>query len=214
MQNNEEINILKQDVLKMYKDVKTNLEQAFDCLLKFDSNKEYTLIDDTKIDAQERKIEQKCLHLMLTERLFAYEIRFVPGVMCLVQDLERLGDHAQDIQHFALKLKQENISSWIKLKKLISFVFEMVENAIKAFDTSDAELAKKVISDDDHVDQVYELILKELIEKDQEHIITSSYALYTTLIDKYIERIADHATNIAEWSIFIILGYYKDAQII
>lgn len=214
MENNQEIEILKQDVLKMYEDVKANLEYAFDCLLNFDPNKNYELIDDAKIDLQERQIEQKCLHLMLTERLFAYEIRFVPGVMCLVQDLERLGDHGQDIQHFALKLKQENVSSWIKLKKLISFVLEMVENSILAFKNNDAELAKKVISDDDYVDQTYELILKELIEKDQSHVVTSSYALYTTLIDKYIERIADHATNIAEWSIFIILGYYKDAQII
>lgn len=209
-----EVSKLKKLVLEMQGQVLVNLEYALKTLVSYDPNTKYEPIDDLKVDAYERAIEEKCLHLMLTERLFSTDMRLVSGVMCMVEDLERLGDHAQDIMEFALKVKNTKVSEFPKLNVLVNFVYKMVKDATLAFKNEDAKLASEVISSDDYVDKTYVEILNDLIRQDSNNQITSSYALYSTLIDKYLERLADHATNIAEWVIFINTGFYKDTQII
>ncbi len=209
----KEIKELDSQILEMAGLVEENLKYAIDVYLNYDPVKVYNPVDDDKVNMDERVIEKNCLHLMLKERLFAEDLRQVTGILSMVQDLERLGDHAKDILEFALRLKnpfrRDN-----RINDLTQFVYSMVEKSIQSYLKRDTKLAKEVIKDDDHVDEEYASIIQDLIEKEKSGEITSSYAIYSALVVKYLERIGDHATNVSEWAIYIITGYYKDLQII
>lgn len=210
----DELKELNVFVLKMIGQVSINLHYALDALSNYDETKDYHLIDDDQVDKDERKIEETCLHLMLSERLFASDMRLVSGLMCMVEDLERLGDHAEDIMQFSLKIGKNNFVKNEKMERLIKYVINMVESSFKSYLNQDVLLAKKVIDSDDFVDKSYLEMLEQIIKKDETKKIDSSTSIYLTVIVKYLERIADHATNIAEWVIYILTGYYKDSQIV
>lgn len=194
--------------------VERNLNYALDVYKNYDSLKDYNPIDDDKVNAYERWVETDCLHLMTKERLYADDLRKVTGIMSLVQDIERLGDHAKDILQFSLRLRRSNKDN-TRILALIEFVMQMVHDSIYSYINRDILLARDTIKRDDHVDFEYDEILLDLIkDEEKNNEISKSYTVYTALVVKYLERIADHSTNIAEWVIYIINGYYKDKQII
>lgn len=209
----KEIRNLDSKILEMAGVVEKNLQYAIDVYLNYDPLKEYQQVDDEKVNQYERSVEKDCLHLMLRERLFAEDLRQVTGILSMVQDLERLGDHAKDILEFALRLKNP-FRRDDRINRLTNYVYDMVESSIQSYLKRDIDSARNVIQSDDHVDREYADIIQELIKKEKEAEITSSYAIYSALVVKYLERIGDHATNVAEWSIYILTGYYKDSQII
>ena len=90
----------------------------------------------------------------------------------------------------------------------------MVKDSIEAYIKQDINLAQNVIERDDLIDKMYDEVINDIIKLSDEKICTPSFAVYTTLVVKYIERIADHAVNIAEWVIYIISGFHKDKKII
>jgi phosphate transport system protein len=151
---------------------------------------------------------------MLKERLYGSDIRLVSGIMTMVEDLERLGDHAQDLMTFALKLKNSENHKNAEILAMAQFTMKMVDDSIKSYITKDVELAQDVIQRDDVVDHDYDKLLDYLVEAGKDRDVSSAFVVYTTLVVKYIERIADHSTNIAEWVVYIITGYYKDTQIL
>ena len=213
MELNEEIEHLNSLILQMSGVVEKNLFYAFDVYLNYDNNKYYHAVDDEKVNAYERWIEADALHIMLKEKLYASDVRIVTGIMSMVQDLERLGDHAKDILEFSLKVKNAN-KNQKEIKELVEFVIQMVKDSVKSYMDKNENLAREVVLRDDHVDETYSRLIDELIHQDQGKEISSDYAIYTALVVKYIERIADHATNVAEWVIYILTGFYKDKQVI
>ena len=150
---------------------------------------------------------------MLKERPFARDLRVVSGILKLVEDLERLGDHAEDIKAFAKKLKDYEYVSIKKLDEAYKESTKMVLDSISSLVNRDEAQAYEVIKNDDKVDVLYEEALEEIIEGSKENKYPIEYSIYTTLITKYIERIADHAVNVAEWVIYILRGFHKDKQI-
>lgn len=213
MNIDNEIKHLDSLILQMSGVVEKNLFYAIDVYLNYDPTKFYQTINDSKVNAYERWIESDALHLMVKERLYADDLRKVTGVMSMVQDLERLGDHAKDLLEFSLRLKNSS-SGDPRIKELCDFVIKMVSDAINSYINRDLDLARDVIIRDEHVDQEYDALISSLIDDDGKHKISASYTVYTALEVKYLERIADHATNIAEWVIYIVSGFYKDKQII
>ena len=209
----EEVSHLDSLILQMAGAVEKNLFYAFDVYLNYDPNKYYPEVDDLKVNAYERWIESDSLHIMLKERLYASDLRVVTGIMSMVQDLERLGDHAKDILEFSMKLKNPSKEN-TRIKEMVNYVINMVKDAVKSYIDKDEKLAREVILRDDHVDEEYAAMLVTLTKAGDEKEIDTSFLVYTSLVVKYIERIADHATNIAEWVIYILTGYYKDKQII
>ena len=209
----KEIRELDGRIMEMAGQVEKNLSYAIDVYLNYDPYKNYPEVDDGKVNRQEREIEKDCLHLMLKERLFAEDLRQVTGILSMVQDLERLGDHAKDILEFSLRLKNP-FRRDERIYHLTQFVYSMVERSITSYLKRDVDMARMVIKDDDHVDREYSFIIDQLIEKEKKGEITSSYAIYSALVVKYLERIGDHATNVSEWAIYILTGFYKDMQII
>lgn len=206
----KELDTLNQLVLKMADLVEKNIEMAMDYYFM---GKKLPTINDDLVDQFERFIEENCLDIMVKERPFARDLRTLTGILTLVEDIERVGDHAEDIYNFSRKLRKSDSTMKIEVKDLFEIVMRMFHNAIRCFVNKDEELAKSVIEKDELVDELYEKKLDELITK-WENKQDSSFAIYNTLVVKYLERIADHSVNIAEWVIYIIKGYYKDKQIL
>jgi len=204
----EHLNVM---LLKMADIVQKNIIDSFSI---YKDNKEVNLsINDDLVDQYERLIEETCLNIMLKERPYAKDLRKVSGILKLVSDLERIGDHAEDIMEFNIKLHNSENIKIESIDKMVSIALTMVNDSIMSFIKEDITLAEDVLKRDDLVDNIYEEVIIYLIDQTKEGNITSSFAIYTTLVVKYIERIADHAVNIGEWVIYIINGFYKDRRI-
>ena len=212
MNIDKEINNLVNYTMKMGELVLDNLQLAMSTYYHYDEETANKINDDV-VDANERLIEEMCLNLMLKERPFARDLRVVSGILKLVEDLERLGDHAEDIKAFAKKLKDYEYVSIKKLDEAYKESTKMVLDSISSLVNRDEKQAYEVIKNDDKVDVLYEEALEEIIEGSKENKYPIEYSIYTTLITKYIERIADHAVNVAEWVIYILRGFHKDKQI-
>ena len=212
MNIDKEINNLVNYTMKMGELVLDNLQLAMSTYYHYDEETANKINDDV-VDANERLIEEMCLNLMLKERPFARDLRVVSGILKLVEDLERLGDHAEDIKAFAKKLKDYEYVSIKKLDEAYKESTKMVLDSISSLVNRDETQAYEVIKNDDKVDVLYEEALEEIIEGSKENKYPIEYSIYTTLITKYIERIADHAVNVAEWVIYILRGFHKDKQI-
>ena len=212
MNIDKEINNLVNYTMKMGELVLDNLQLAMSTYYHYDEETANKINDDV-VDANERLIEEMCLNLMLKERPFARDLRVVSGILKLVEDLERLGDHAEDIKAFAKKLKDYEYVSIKKLDEAYKESTKMVLDSISSLVNKDEKQAYEVIKNDDKVDALYEEAIEEIIEGSKENKYPIEYSIYTTLITKYIERIADHAVNVAEWVIYILRGFHKDKQI-
>lgn len=212
MKLEKELDNVIQMIVKMAEQVKENLKNAFDIYRNYDENK-IDLINDDLVDLHERLIEETCLTIMLRERPYSRDLRMVTGILQCVGDVERLGDHAEDIRDFALKLKDEEHHQIKELDQVLEIVMKMVDDSILSFVNRDINLANKVIKQDDTVDELYSKCLEKIIEGNEKRQYSPRFSVYTTLIVKYIERIADHAVNISEWVIYILSGFYKDKQI-
>ncbi len=210
-----DIEKLDLDIIEMGKRIKESLNFAFS--FYFNPNKEQAnnIIDDHKINNLEREIENTCLVNILRERPFASDLRKLTGYFKVCEDLERLGDHAEDIFWVTtslIKFKEE-----IRLEKLdmmINQTLNMLNKAIESLINLDDLKAKEVIDNDDLIDHLYLEILDELPKLKIEKNLDDEFIIYSTLLTKYVERIADHSSNVAEWAIYIKNGYYKDRYII
>ena len=210
MQLEKELENLKQMLLKMGDVVVDNITQAMNVFI---NNDELTTINDDIVDQYERLIEEICINILLRERPYASDLKQVTGILKLVADVERIGDHAEDVMNFSTKLKDIPKKHSQSIDNLAKYVLQMLKNSILSYINSDLELANEVIKQDDYVDQKYLEIVEELAHPqdcNQEYV---PFAIYTTLVVKYLERIADHSVNIAEWVIYMINGYHKDKKI-
>ncbi len=210
MRLEKEIENLKEMLLKMSDTVVENISEA---ILVYVGKKEASIINDDLVDQYERLIEEICLTILLRERPYASDLKQVTGILKLVADVERIGDHAEDIMQFATKLNQFPSEHMEAVDKLTSFVLEMLKKSILSYVNSDVELANQVIKSDDYVDEKYEEIVEMLAHPQKEGENYLPFAIYTTLVVKYLERIADHCVNIAEWVVYIVSGYHKDKKI-
>lgn len=212
MKLEEEINNLNNMLIKMADMVSNNLNIALSLYHDY-SEEKASLINDNIVDLNERLIEETCMTILLKERPYAKDMRSVIGVLKLVEDIERLGDHAEDIETFAYKLKDEKKYKLNDVDTMIEKAMAMVDNSIKSFIKQDLKMANECINKDDEVDALYTKLLNEIVDLTNREQISPSFAIYSTLVVKYIERIADHASNIAEWVVYILKGYHKDRQI-
>lgn len=214
MEIREKINLISENLLKMFETTISYLNNAFS-YYNNEANKKDEMVNDDIIDRLERQIEEDCLLVILKERPFASDLRKVTGYFKLVEDIERLGDHAEDIAWVSKNLyKAKEAYRSPNVEKIINVALSMVNDAYKSLATGDSELAKDAIKRDDIVDALYLDLLKEIPVSKENYALNDAYVIYTTLLVKYVERIADHASNIAEWAVYIQNGYYKDKVII
>lgn len=217
MDINEKINEVFLKTIKMYDLTIEFLRSSLSYFIDEEENvKGETKINDDLVDRSLIEIEKTCLNIILRERPFALDLRRVTGIFKLVDDIERLGDHSEDIAWCVSNLKKAQIKPNVKSKYLLEMIeisFDTVKDAYTGLLKNDDKLALRVLKTDDLVDDLYLKVLNELSIL-KEKLANNDYFIYMTLIAKYVERLADHASNIAEWVIYIKSGYYKDEVII
>ena len=214
MELKEKVDLINNNLLKMFELTISYLNNAFS-YYKDEKCTDEEKINDDIVDKLERQVEEDCLLVILKERPFASDLRKVTGIFKLVEDIERLGDHAEDIAWVSKNLyKAKEAYRSEKIAKIIEVALSMVTDSYKSLASGNPDLAMDVIKRDDIVDRLYLELLSEIPVSKEKYALNDAYVIYTTLLIKYVERIADHASNIAEWSIYIQNGYYKDKVII
>ena len=205
------IESLKAEVVTMADLVLNNISEAFLAFKTNDIDKAKKLMKaDDKVDQLEEDISKSALRVMWKEQPYAHDLRLVTGILKLVTDLERIGDHATDIAEQTLHIGDlKNKRLLPKTTMMSESAYQMVLNAINAFVKQDLKLAKQVIEDDDIVDNQFNDVMASVTEQIKNDSIDSQYAVSVIMVSKYMERIADHAVNLAEWTIFMITGEHK-----
>lgn len=161
---------------------------------------------EKQIDQMEREIESICMRLLLQQQPVARDLRVISSALKMIGDMERIGDQAADIAEIVKYLKEDDVPNLRHLREMSDFAAGMVTASINSFVRQDLDLAKKVILDDDVVDGYFEKVKEALIGLIADGDIDGAFLLDILMIAKYIERIGDHATNIAEWVVYSITG--------
>lgn len=165
---------------------------------------------DAQVDQMERDIESLCLKLLLQQQPVARDLRAISSALKMISDMERIGDQATDIAEIAQYIRGRHQQSNAMIHNMAEAAIAMVSESVESFVRRDQALAQKVIGDDDVVDHLFDAVKKELIERVGRDSQNGEYYLDLLMIAKYLERIGDHATNIAEWVLFSITGRHVD----
>lgn len=167
-------------------------------------------VDDDILDEMERKIERKCLSLIAKQQPLAKDLRSISAALKIITDMERIADHSSDIAEITIRMAGERyIKPLVDIPRMAELAKQMVNKSIDAYIKQDILLAKEVCGDDDAVDELFFKIILELINMMKNNPMTIEQGINLMFIAKYLERMADHATNIGEWVVFNITGEHK-----
>lgn len=210
----EQLERLNDELIKMSKAVEFAIYDTTKALVGKDVELAKKIIaSDDDIDAMEKEIERICLEIILRQQPVAGDLRWVSSVLKIITDLERIGDHATDISEMTTFLaKQEYVSDVSLISKMADETMKMLNKSINAFIKKDVQLAEEVIAADDIVDDLFLQKKNELIESMKKDANNANQAMDFMMIAKYYERVGDHATNIAEWTLFAATGVHKDTK--
>lgn len=161
---------------------------------------------ELEVNRMESDIENLCMKLLLKEQPVAKDLRFVSSALRMISDLERIGDQAFDIIEIAEYVTDCDRESRQIIRNMAEAAGKMVSDSVESYVRKDAELAENVVCSDDIVDDLFDAMKKRLIEKVSEGGNSGEMYIDLIMIAKYYERIADHATNIAEWVIYSLTG--------
>ena len=169
---------------------------------------------EAQIDQKERDIENICMKLLLQQQPVAKDLRIISSALKMISDMERIGDQAADIAEIVNYMEKSQIPNPSHLKEMSDFAAKMVTASINSFVNKDLAMAKKVILDDDVVDDYFEEVKKDLIDAIAKGSGSGQFYLDILMIAKYMERIGDHAVNICEWTEFGKTGVLQDVRIL
>ena len=202
----KELHALKENLLNMGALVEQAIANSIKSLVERDSElAEKTIHSDSEIDELEIKLEEMAIRLLALRQPMAKDLRFIVKGTKIVTDLERMGDLAVNICERSLELNKETtLKPYIDLPRMAEKAQLMLKEALDAFVREDTEIALKVCKDDQLIDDLNNQIFRELLTFMLEDPRTISRAIRISFISKYIERIGDHATNIAEDVIYMI----------
>ena len=202
------LNELRQSILVMGGKVELMIANSVKSLVDRDTPlAERTIAFDHEVNAAEMAIDERCLELLALRQPAARDLRFITITLKIVTDLERMGDKCANIAKRARVLNEEPpLKPYIDIPRMAHWTEMMVKQALDSFVAGDVDLAIKVCKDDSFVDDLNNQIQRELLTFMIEDPTTISRAMKLNYISKSLERIADHATNIAEMVIFMVKG--------
>jgi phosphate transport system protein len=208
----KELEELHYDVLKMGSLVEEAIANSIASLVNHDTELAQKVIDDDdRIDKIEVEIDNKCAKIIVTQQPIARDLRIVLTGLKIVTDLERMADHAVDIAKTTLRIAHQNyIKPLIDIPRMAEIVREMVKMSLDSYVRQDLELARAIGEKDDIVDALYKQIFRELLTYMMEDPRNIDQATQFLFVARYLERIADHATNICEWVIYLDTGEHID----
>ena len=199
---------LHNDLIRMGSMVEKQIHDCIDALVAQDEVKAKKIMEnDDIVDALEREIEDKAIRLIAMQQPLAIDLRNIFTTTKIVTDLERMADYAVDVAKITVRLKDEKyIKQLIDIPRMAEIVILMIRDSLDAYVAGDVEKAYAVCKRDDKVDDIYKEIFDELLLlmfKNQETVNQATQFLF---ISKWLERIADHTTNICEWTIYLVTG--------
>jgi phosphate transport system protein len=204
----EELKTLKEKILRMGAMVETQIANAIKALVERDSDlAKRTIENDHRVNAMDVEIDENSVELIALHQPMAKDLRFITTAMKISTELERMSDLAENIAERALELNEEpQLKPYIDIPRMAEHAQRMVKEALDAFVNRNVELAWKVIRDDDYIDGLTHQVFRELSSFMVEDPHTITRAIRITFISKYLERIADHATNVAELVVYLVEG--------
>lgn len=170
---------------------------------------QYVLTNSKSIDHMERDIERLCMTLLLHQQPVAKDLRMITSALRMIKDMERIGDQAEDIAELVILLNGQTIDSVNKIEKMANETAKMVRGSIDAFVNKNLYQARDVLKQDDIVDQLFVELKRDIINLISLNQYDGEFGLDILMIAKYLERIGDHATNIAEMVIYSLTGNSK-----
>ena len=202
----EELDGLKQTLLAMGALVEDQIRLTMLALVERDAALAESVIErDREVNAYDVEVDEKCVELLALHQPTAGDLRFLTTAMKIVTDLERIGDQAVNIAQRARELALEpQLKPYIDLPRMAELAQAMVKESLDAFVARDTELARRVCGEDAAVDALNHQIFRELLTFMMEDPKTIPRAIRLILIARFLERVADHATNIAEMVIFMV----------
>ena len=208
----EELERLQHDLLRMGTAVEEAISNAVRSLKEKNLDLAQRVVDEDRIvDDMQIDIEQRCLGLLALQQPMARDLRAIGTALKIVTDLERMADHAQDIAKVALRLQgQTYIKPLIDVPRMAEIAQKMVRQALDAYVNKDAAAAYEMTKYDDEVDSLYGQVFRELLTYMMEDPSTIRQATHFLFVASHLERVADHATNLGEWVIYMITGERKE----
>jgi phosphate transport system protein len=204
----EELAELKAKLVRMAGLAEDQIDKALAALVQRDSAQASQVIErDHRVNALDVEIDEDCILLLALHQPAARDLRLVTTAMKISTELERISDLAENVCERTLELNEEpQLKPYIDIPRMGTIARTMVKESIDAFVKDDSTLARKVLANDDLVDDLMEQIFRELLSYMIEDPHTTTRAIRLSFVAKYLERIADHATNIAELVVYLVEG--------
>ncbi len=203
-----ELQELNYEMIDMAAAAEDAIDVVVESLASSDDAAAKSAMEMTKhMDEMERDIENRCLRLLLQQQPVARDLRTISAALKMVTDLQRIGDQCANIAEISLLLQeQKQTGTLADIRTMSQKAGVMVKRSIFAYVNRDTDAAAAVVSLDDEIDQLFRTIKSELVELIVENREEADQAIDLIIIAKYLERIADHAVNIAQWAIFCVTG--------
>lgn len=204
----DELKSVKDRILRMGALVEDQIANAIKGLVERNSEIARDVIaNDHQVNALDVEIDEECLRLIALHQPMARDLRFLTTAMKISTELERMSDLAENVSERSIELNQEpQLKPYIDIPRMAQHAQTMVKEALDSFVNMDSKLARKVCGDDDYMDDINEQIFRELLSFMLEDPKTISRAVRITFISKYLERVADHATNVGELVVYMVEG--------
>ena len=206
----EQLNV---ELIKMGALCEEAITASVSALIKYDTSVVQTVFEkDNEIDRMERDIETFCMRLLLQQQPVAKDLRVISSALKMISDMERIGDQAGDIAEIMAVMTDHDTKSKLHIQDMARATVKMVTDSVESFVKKDLELARSVMKYDDVVDDLFDKVKEEIIGLIGEDRANGEFCIDLLMIAKYLERIGDHATNIAEWVEFSITGQHVVAE--
>lgn len=207
----EEMRILEHDLLEMGSRAEQMVANAVDSLAQLDVAKaRFVLSEDDEIDRRDLEIETRCLRLLALQQPMGKDLREIGTTMKIITDIERIGDLAVDVAKIAMKIDKEfGDSGVVDIPRMASVARVMLREALEAYIRRDIELVARVCERDEEVDEMYRIMREQIfrnMRQNPDNVVADGWLL---LAVHHVERIADHAVNIAERVNFMVTGQTK-----
>ena len=208
----EDLNRLFEELIKMAALATDAVRKSARALTEGDAAAaEEVVRGDDAVDGYEKEIEQNALRIIVKYQPVANDLREVTCALKMITDIERIADQAADIASLSAKIGEA--VRYEKVTAMAAHVASMAESAVNAFVNGDVAAAQATIKSDDVSDALFAEIKDEMCDRLKARPENAEKIIYVMMIAKYLERIGDHAVNIAEWAIFSVSGMYKDSRL-
>ena len=205
---------LDEDLTRMGELCEIAIAEATKALIEGNTDQARAVIEaDEEIDQMEKDIERLCLRLLLQQQPVAKDLRKISSALKMITDMESIGDQTSNIAEIVLTFKNEDTVDIKGIGTMAEATSRMVRHSIKAYVDNDLEMARYVMEEDDKIDKFFEKVRSNVADYIQNNNVENAEWIFDIImVAKYLERIGDHATNIAEWVEFSITGVHRAGQ--